>query len=216
MGDIVYTEDVQPRMRRVGGYYQSVESIELAASLLNFNVVVGPRHSKWGFYMVPAPLSVGPLPKIGASKLARAEEIASRIEPAFEVMWSMMWPLGHCAVASLCLAPLLRASLEIDFRVVVGRAANNQVHAWVETPEGDIVDPTYGQFDDGPALRVLKAHEAHLLGHCGEIMLDLDQEEHYRRSIKPYTTRDGWTARSGIKTLFSDHPIAINTDTETQ
>jgi hypothetical protein len=104
--------------------------------------------------------------------------------------------------------------MEIDFRIIIGRAHNNMAHAWIESPEGDIIDPTYGQFDGGPALRVMPACYGHEYGHCGELVLDLDQEEFYRRSIKPRSERDGWSARSRIKGLFSDYPFHIETESD--
>jgi hypothetical protein len=135
------------------------------------------------------------------------------MNPVFARMWSMMWPVGHCGVASLCLAPLLRASLQLDLRVVVGKAHNARIHAWIESPEGDVIDPTYGQFNNTYPLHVIPAHA--VVDHCGEISLSLDEEEHYRRSIKPRdNVNHGWSAKSGIKSLFSDYP-RINIDTET-
>lgn len=146
------------------------------------------------------------------TSLERAGVIARESDRVFRVMWSSMWPTGHCTVASLCLAPLLRSSLDVDFRVAVGRAGDCKPHAWVEGPDGDIVDPTFGQFDDGTPLRVLDSHHADELGHCPEILLTLDQEENLRRSIKPKmlkpypidmdVTWAGWSASSAIKSLF--------------
>lgn len=52
MGDITYTEATLPASRRVGGFYDRVEDLEQAASLLDFDVYVPPRH-RLGFFMVP-------------------------------------------------------------------------------------------------------------------------------------------------------------------
>lgn len=139
-----------------------------------------------------------------SDELERAEHLARKMNPVFAGMWSFMWPKGHCAVASLCLAPLLRASLDIDFRVVVGRADDNKVHAWIESPEGDIIDPTYGQFDSGYPVYVIDVRQ--VVDHMGELKLTLDEEDYYRRSISPKHWSSGWSALSDIKKLFCDYP----------
>lgn len=140
----------------------------------------------------------------------RIIRISAALTTAQEVMWWSQWPFGHCAVSALLLAPSLRAPTEIDFRVVIGRCHDNRMHAWIESPEGDIIDPTYGQFAEGEALRWLRAHDAGRLGHEGELKLTLDQEEFYRRAIVPSAAPpdevDGWIGKCGIKKLFSDHP----------
>jgi len=47
------TDDDYNRRRRVGGYYQSLEEIEVAADQLDFDVVVPPR-CEHGYFMCPA------------------------------------------------------------------------------------------------------------------------------------------------------------------
>jgi hypothetical protein len=53
MGEIFHTEDPQPTSRRVGGFYAKLEDLELAVSLLDFDVFVGPEHPQRGYFMVP-------------------------------------------------------------------------------------------------------------------------------------------------------------------
>lgn len=52
MGVITYTEAALSASRRVGGFYDRVEDLERAASFLDFDVYVPPRHAR-GFFMVP-------------------------------------------------------------------------------------------------------------------------------------------------------------------
>lgn len=138
-------------------------------------------------------------------ELDRAGRIAQLLDKAHEEMYSYLWPTGCCTVTSLVLAPYLRAAMNIDFHVIVGRAHDCKFHVWVESPEGDVIDPTYGQFDNGPALRVLNARHAGGLGHCGEVALSLDQEEHYRRTIYLRKIDGFWSASSEMKILFDNY-----------
>lgn len=140
-------------------------------------------------------------------EIERAWEIGIRANRLFMMMWDSMYPEGHCAVASISLAPLLRAAIPIDFRVAVGRAHDNRPHAWIESPDGDIIDPTYGQFTKGESLVVAPVHIALDFGHCPDLLLTLDQEEAMRRSIKHSyhagpSRYEGWSAGSAIKALF--------------
>lgn len=136
------------------------------------------------------------------TELDRIEAIVEAFEPGFQIMWSSIWPMGCCAVTSVLVAPLLRASLEIDFVVVCGWAAEHRVHAWIQSPAGDIIDPTYGQFDGDTALRIWSAgtnggHEVHKT-------LTLNEEEEGRRSIKPKSTSDGSLPGSALKAVFNE------------
>jgi hypothetical protein len=160
---------------------------------------------------------VTPLYKM--TDLERAEHIATAFEASQRAMWSGMWPLGHCAVSSLLLNPLLTAAMPAwEPRIVVGVAGDSWTHAWIESRYGDVVDPTWGQFvgrhgdlimdgeDVDLALRVCSAHEAH--DYQGEIRLTESQEDFYRRSIDPRQIHSGpkltsgWTAQSRVKELF--------------
>ena len=147
------------------------------------------------------------------SDLEIAGAIARESVSSQRMAWSH-WPGGHCYVTSLLLAPLLRASLEKDFAVVVGIVqfcGRQERHAWIENPEGDIVDPTFGQFDGGPAVRVLPVHRADELGHWGEIRLTPSQEEFYRNSIRARTgDESGWDSLCRIFELFCEWPLARN------
>lgn len=137
----------------------------------------------------------------------RAAMVARAFDYSQRAAWRQsLWPGGHCMNGSLLLAPILRLSLEAEFTVVVGQAHNCQPHAWIETPAGDIIDPTYGQFDHGPALRLLPAERCTELGHMGEIRLSLDQEEHFRQSIRPVSSVSGWADNSEVNQLFSQFP----------
>jgi hypothetical protein len=140
-------------------------------------------------------------------EINRTESICLALEPGFQIMWSSLWPLGCCVPTSLLLAPLLRASLEIDFHVVAGWAAERRAHAWIQSPEGDIIDPTYGQFDgDGP-LRIWSTGTGG--GHQVHRVLTLDEEERARREIKPRSTSSGWVPRGHVLAWFSElHRLA--------
>ena len=54
MGQIIRTDEPQAWSERVGGGYQDVDELELAADMLAFDVKVGPRDPEHGFFMVPA------------------------------------------------------------------------------------------------------------------------------------------------------------------
>lgn len=143
--------------------------------------------------------------------LERAEAIATAFEGTQRSMWSSMWPLGHCAVSSLLLNPLLEAAMpEEEWRVVVGVAGDCHTHAWIQNRQGDVVDPTWGQFDRDArvALRIEPAGNAGLWQ--AEIELPPEQEDFYRRSIEPTFVPTGknreniagWQAGSKVKELF--------------
>lgn len=156
-------------------------------------------------------------------QLERCRRVAQAFEASQRALWCSLWPGGHCAVTSLLLAPLLRcADPAGEWRVAIGVVAYTRcgafkrpayqrdidrqpyIHAWCERADGALVDGTYGQFDFGDALAVLEAHEAGDLGHYASVVLDLDAEEAYRRSITP-SERDGWgivAGRTGMYELF--------------
>jgi hypothetical protein len=156
----------------------------------------------------------------------RIAAVAAAFEQTQLAMWSSMWPLGHCAVSSLLLAPMLRcATADASWRVAVGIVAHTingglnaeyerkwgeklpdinkypLPHAWCENDAGDVVDCTYGQFDLGDALVMLKARETGDLGHYAHRIMTLDEEELARRAITPHE-RDGWSAGSIVKRWF--------------
>jgi biotin operon repressor len=147
------------------------------------------------------------------SDLEKAGAIAREYVDSQRMAWSL-WPGGHCFVTSLLLAPLLRASLEEDMAVIVGVVQRHgliEKHAWIEDLTGNIVDPTYGQFDGGPAVRVLQYYRADELGHWGDIRLTLAQEELYRNSIRVRTgDESGWDPFCRIFELFGEWPLARN------
>lgn len=154
--------------------------------------------------------------------LERAEKLCRLLGPASAEAWSFMWPSGCCVVASVTAAPFLRCALDVDLRVVAGHVARSDrgrwhtlaKHAWIESPEGDIFDKTFGQFDGGEPLRVLPAHDAGVLGHVAEAVLTLDEEEEVRRAIHPRFIAglnegpSGWigSGRTLVTNLFSDYP----------
>jgi hypothetical protein len=121
-----------------------------------------------------------------------------------------MWPMGCCVVASATAVPLLRASLDADLLVVAGLAAGRS-HCWIESPDGDVIDLTYGQFDSGYPLRVLPAHDGSL-GHCAQATLTPDEEEQVRRAIHPryidVNGKSGWSpsGHTLVYGLFSNYP----------
>lgn len=141
------------------------------------------------------------------TKLERAASIAEAFEPVYRIMWTCLWPHGSCMVSSLMLVPAIRGSLEWDCRVAIGTAARGRPHAWIESPEGDIIDPTYGQFDGKEPLRVLSATNAGDLGHKRALLLTIMEESLYRNGIKPSeTATSGWDPRVEIMTLFGPNP----------
>lgn len=145
------------------------------------------------------------LPLGSRPRLERAAVIAQAFVQTQEAVWSGLWPSAYCMPSSLLLAPFLRVPLHWDLRVAVGVAHDCRPHAWVESPEGDIIDPTYGMFDYGEPLRVLPTHRSGELGHWAEIRLSLDEEEFYRRSLTP-GGETGWSEECRIHELFSDYP----------
>lgn len=150
----------------------------------------------------------------------RAHMICEAFEQTQRVMWSYMWPMGHCAVSSLLLAPMLRAGLERDYHVVIGwvretRTHRPGAHAWVEDQDRNIYDPTYHQFFKKPdwqykgeqprepsALMVAAAGSPKMNLYHPLVGLTLDGEEEMRRSIKPQSCPDGWSASSNARQIF--------------
>jgi hypothetical protein len=137
------------------------------------------------------------------TKLERAEAIAQVLEPVQRTMWSSIWPHAHCFVTALTSAPLIRAPLEWDVRVIVG-VVYKRPHAWLGSPDHDIIDQTY-VFDGGPHLRVLTAARAEELGHVSLVTLTLEQEALYRAAIRP-SCQDGWDPAVKVHTLFGINP----------
>lgn len=117
-----------------------------------------------------------------------------------------MWPHGCCMLTTLLEAPLIRTAFEYDLHIVVGRVGNTRPHAWFEDTDGNILDPTYGMFDGGPALRVLDHRHSTLLGHWGEHILTREEEAVLYAGIKPLSSNNGWTDACDVLTLFGDHP----------
>lgn len=156
-------------------------------------------------------------PRWRQTPLERCAAVARAFEASQIALWNSMWPLGHCAVSSLLLAPLLRCADEPGgWRVAVGEVAHTLphgqrydwarrqplVHAWCESAAGDIVDATYGQFDHMEPLLVLPAYRAGDLGHYTSWRMTLDEEEDARRSISPELSPKGWGAHSNVKAYF--------------
>lgn len=119
--------------------------------------------------------------------------------------WQSTWPLGFCFNASLLLAPLIRAPLDWPVSVVVGTVLDGVPHAWVETPDGDIVDPTFGQFSHGPALIVLSSDQSSEHGHSRAVVLSEREESIYRGAIK-VSAKNGWDPCVDVMTLFRPNP----------
>lgn len=140
--------------------------------------------------------------------LERVRQITAAHHVMCRAMWSSIYPMGHCAVACLTLAPALRASTEIPFRVKIGYL-NNRKHAWLFAEPGLLVDPTYGQFKEGwsdepwVVIDELNADEYDEWFVYETIArFDLGMEEHARNSILPKSSKDGWSARSNVKLIF--------------
>ena len=80
------------------------------------------------------------------------------------------WPRDACADSAFELLPLLREKLGnhgLRWKLVNGYFNDSEHweegHTWIETAAGEIVDPTAGQFLDGPALRVFAAGDERYL-----------------------------------------------------
>lgn len=55
MGEVHRTEAALPWSKRVGGGYPTMEDLELAARLLDFDVLVGQQHVIYGYFMTIHP-----------------------------------------------------------------------------------------------------------------------------------------------------------------
>ena len=152
------------------------------------------------------------------TKLQRAACIAKSLEEAHRVIWPGIWPLAECFETCLITAPAIRMGLEWGVRVVVGKVSRpserERPHSWIETPDRDIVDPTYGQFSKSGSpdqhLRVLPNDQASLLGHKRMAMLSLDQEEYFRRAFRAEQVKGGaWEWGSGVAELFDRGTLPI-------
>lgn len=142
------------------------------------------------------------------SNLERAGLIALKMEDAYRAMWSGYWPHGHCMNTCLTLAPLIRKSLDWNVLIAIGAVLGGRRHAWLESPEHDVLDPTFGQFGGGPALRVLPPSQSQLLGHQPLLRLSLVAEVRALAGFRPYS-RSGsvWDKDCGVLELFSDDPF---------
>lgn len=141
------------------------------------------------------------------SKLQQAASIAISMQKAYRpIMSGLPWPHAHCLDTCLILAPIIRSSLEWDVTIVVGRVADNDPHAWLESTEWDILDPTFGSFDGGPPLRILPARQNWVLGHWPEFRLSRAQEQQLLDGWRPRSGESGWTEDCGAVALMRDHP----------
>lgn len=128
--------------------------------------------------------------------------IALSLEPAHQTMWAnCFWPSGCCFNTVLLVAPAIRMALEWEVVIVLGVVAGRP-HARMETPDSDLIDPTYGAFDRGPPLRVLPAAQSELLGHIVKLRLTRAQEEHFRGCLKPRSSDSGWDPDGEVLALF--------------
>lgn len=132
--------------------------------------------------------------------LERAGCICLSLQFAHKTLWPL-WPCGCCLVTALIDVLAMRMSLELDARIVLGVVSEEFRHAWIEPPDGGLVDPTY-VFDGGPALRVLPADQVDRLGHVAKLKLSLDQEESFRRGIRAVSAETGWSEESGVIEIF--------------
>lgn len=135
-------------------------------------------------------------------ELDRVEAIVEGLEPGFAAIWSC-WPNYCCVSSSLLIAPILRAAMGIEFKVAAGWAFNRNPHAWIETPAGDIIDPTFGQFDGDAALRIWSAGTR--AGHEAYKLLDLVEEEEGRQRIRTEQIGDFGSAPVGtVLPIFNE------------
>lgn len=138
--------------------------------------------------------------------LERAGCIAQSLEQAHRTMWAgYCWPSALCLNSSLLVAPAIRMALEWQVQIVIGRVQNCRPHAWVESPDCDIIDPTYGMFDGGPPLRVLDSANSWQLGHWTEVKLSLTEEESFRNALSLNSSPSGWSNKRVIQS-FGDWP----------
>jgi hypothetical protein len=64
------------------------------------------------------------------------------------------WPRGVCTSTSLITVPHVRYHCpNFNWEVILGFVLENRIHCWIESDDGHIVDPTYGQFDEGDASK---------------------------------------------------------------
>lgn len=146
-------------------------------------------------------------------ELRRVEQVARAADPMFRAMWGAMWPKGCCVPASLAFAPLLRMSTLIHFRVAIGHQ-----HVWLESPESDVVDLTYGQFSDSQPWPGSGWNDPLLIVPAGQArppqleppfkLLTLRQEQKYRGRIRARGTGEqGWFPTAcGIRQDFGWWP----------
>lgn len=148
------------------------------------------------------------LPKFSLShdeRITRAEAIALSFEPVMKGLRIGVWPNGACFLTCLLLNPILRGALEWDLTIVIGKVLlpeGPKPHAWLESPEGDIIDPTFGQFDGGKPLRIIRASRKTMLGHVKGSELSESDENYYVSCIQPWTGDGGWRPSSGVADLF--------------
>lgn len=142
--------------------------------------------------------------------IERATSIAFSFVDQQRAMWSSIWPLGHCAVSSLLLCPILRAGTSNPkWRVAIGRVRVSDrlhQHAWCQLPNGMIVDITYGQFV--PELLTTPLRVAIALDELRDYYvyreLPLQSEDEARHSIRSMRNSDGWMPGSIIKRRFEE------------
>jgi len=148
---------------------------------------------------------------------SRVVLITQKFAEQQRAMWSSLWPMGHCAVTSLLLCPVLRAGTGDGWSFVVGRVTLLRVprvygevphrHAWCQREDGLIADATFGQFvpdiDRELMSDIVLVTEDPGGSYAPYRVFTMDEEEEARRTITP-TEHDGWQAGSIIKRVFHE------------
>lgn len=143
--------------------------------------------------------------ELRADEIDRALAIVLAQRRVFELMWTSVGLNWHCTVASLLLAPIMRASFAHKVEVVYGNHDGNKPHVWVEMGLW-FFDVALGQFSGQPQWVVASITDQPMYKLVPERRLDEIEEERYRATIESGSFRDDlgdvYSASSAMKELW--------------